>query len=55
MYCTSKATGDLECAVNGLISVAQLLEEPRLARLYTYILRQPPRGQAPRLVSGLPF
>lgn len=35
----SKATGGPERAVNGLLSVAQLLEEPRLARLYTYVLR----------------
>jgi hypothetical protein len=35
----SKASGDPEHAVNGLISVAQLLEEPRLARLYTFVLR----------------
>ncbi|WP_433631141.1 DUF7437 domain-containing protein [Halomicrococcus sp. NG-SE-24] len=35
----SKATGDPERAINGFLSVAQLLEEPRLARLYTYILR----------------
>ncbi|ESP89712.1 DUF7437 domain-containing protein [Candidatus Halobonum tyrrellensis] len=36
----SKTAGDPERAINGLISVAQLLEEPRLARLYTYILRE---------------
>ncbi|ERG93646.1 MAG: sugar-specific transcriptional regulator TrmB, partial [Haloquadratum walsbyi J07HQW2] len=36
----SKTTGDPERAINGLLSVAQLLEEPRLARLYTYILRE---------------
>jgi len=36
----SKAAGDPERAINGLMSVAQLLEEPRLARLYTYILRE---------------
>ncbi len=36
----SKATGPAEHAINGLLSVAQLLEEPRLARLYTYILRE---------------
>jgi hypothetical protein len=36
----SKATGDPERAVNGLLSVAQLLEEPRLARLYTFVLRE---------------
>jgi Sugar-specific transcriptional regulator TrmB. len=36
----SKAAGDPERAVNGLLSVAQLLEEPRLARLYTYVLRE---------------
>jgi hypothetical protein len=36
----SKAAGDPERAVNGLLSVAQLLEEPRLARRYTFILRE---------------
>ncbi len=36
----SKAAGDPERAINGLMSVAQLLEEPRLARLYTFILRE---------------
>ncbi|MDF9746289.1 DUF7437 domain-containing protein [Natrinema salsiterrestre] len=36
----SKAAGDPERAINGLLSVAQLLEEPRLARLYTFILRE---------------
>lgn len=36
----SKATGGPERAINGLMSVAQLLEEPRLARLYTYTLRE---------------
>lgn len=36
----SKATGDPERAINGFLSVAQLLDEPRLARLYTYILRE---------------
>lgn len=36
----SRAAGDPERAINGLMSVAQLLEEPRLARLYTYILRE---------------
>jgi hypothetical protein len=35
----SEAAGDPERAVNGLLSVAQLLEEPRLARLYTHVLR----------------
>jgi Sugar-specific transcriptional regulator TrmB. len=40
LYCMSKATGDPERAINDLLSVAQLLEEPRLARLYTYILRE---------------
>src|SRR6056297_886620 len=35
----SKATGGPERAVNGLLSVARLLEEPRLARLYTFVLR----------------
>jgi hypothetical protein len=35
----SKAAGDPERAVNGLLSIAQLLEEPRLARLYTFVLR----------------
>ena len=36
----SKAAGDPERAINGLLSVAQLLEEPRLARLYTFVLRE---------------
>ncbi|QSG16303.1 DUF7437 domain-containing protein [Halapricum desulfuricans] len=36
----SKAAGDPERAVNGLLSVAQLLEELRLARLYTFVLRE---------------
>ena len=35
----SKAAGDPERAVNGLMSVAHLLENPRLARLYTFVLR----------------
>lgn len=39
MYYMSKATGGPERAVNGLLSVARLLEEPRLARLYTFVLR----------------
>lgn len=34
----STAKGDPERAIEGIISVAHLLEEPRLARLYTYIL-----------------
>jgi len=36
----SKAAGDPEQAINGLMSIAQLLEEPRLARLYTLVLRE---------------
>lgn len=36
----SKATEGPERAINGLLSVAQLLEEPRLARLYTVVLRE---------------
>lgn len=35
-----KAAGDPERAMNGFMSVAQLLEEPRLARLYTFVLRE---------------
>jgi len=35
----STAAGDPERAVNGLLSVARFLEQPRLARLYTYVLR----------------
>ncbi|SEL80293.1 DUF7437 domain-containing protein [Haloferax larsenii] len=35
----SQATNGPEQAVNGLLSVAKLLEEPRLARLYTFLLR----------------
>lgn len=40
MNCMSKAAGDPERAINGLLSIAQLLEEPRLARLYTFVLRE---------------
>jgi len=36
----SKTAGDPERAVNGLLSVAQLLEEPRLARLYAFVLHE---------------
>ena len=36
----SKTAGAPERAVNGLLSVAHLLEEPRLARLYTFVLRE---------------
>ncbi|WP_424015494.1 DUF7437 domain-containing protein [Halorubrum xinjiangense] len=36
----SKTAESPESAVNGLLSVAQLLEEPRLARLYTFVLRE---------------
>jgi len=36
----SKTAGDPERAVNGMLSVAQLLEEPRLARLYAFVLRE---------------
>jgi hypothetical protein len=36
----SKAAGDPERAVNGLLSVAQLLDRPRLARLYTFVLHE---------------
>jgi hypothetical protein len=36
----SKTAGDPERAINGLLSIAQLLEEPRLARLYTFVLRE---------------
>jgi len=36
----SKTAGDPERAINGLLSVAQLLEEPRLARLYTFVFRE---------------
>lgn len=36
----SRATEGPERAVNGLLSVAQLLEEPRLARLYTFVLQE---------------
>lgn len=35
----SQATGDPERAINGVISVAQLIDRPRLARLYTHVLR----------------
>ena len=40
MNCMSKTVGDPERAVNGLLSVAQLLKEPRLASLYTFVLRE---------------
>ena len=36
----SQAAGPPERAVNGLLSVAQLLKEPRLARLYTFVLQE---------------
>jgi len=36
----SKTAGDPERAVNGFMSVARLLEEPRLARLYSHVLRE---------------
>lgn len=36
----SEAAGDPERAIKGFMSVAHLLEEPRLARLYTFILRE---------------
>ncbi|AWB27625.1 DUF7437 domain-containing protein [Halococcoides cellulosivorans] len=36
----STAAGDPERAVNGLLSVAQLLEDSRLARLYSFVLRE---------------
>ena len=36
----SKATEGHERAVNRLLSVARLLEEPRLARLYTFVLQE---------------
>jgi hypothetical protein len=36
----SRTADDPERAINGLLSVAQLLDEPRLARLYTYVLRE---------------
>ena len=36
----SKAAGDPERAINGLMSIAHLLEEPRLARLYTFVLKK---------------
>jgi hypothetical protein len=34
----SKTAGDPERAINGLLSVAHLLDEPRLARVYTFVL-----------------
>ncbi len=43
MNCMSKAAGDPKRAVNGLLSIAQLLEEPRLAHLYLFVLQA---GQA---------
>jgi len=38
----SKTIDGSERAVAGVLSVARLLEEPRLARLYTYALREGP-------------
>lgn len=38
----SKTADSSERAVDGVLSVARLLEEPRLARLYTYVLREGP-------------
>lgn len=35
-----KAVGDPERAINSLLSVARLLEEPRLARLYSFVFRE---------------
>ncbi|WP_423746612.1 transcriptional regulator TrmB [Haladaptatus sp. SPP-AMP-3] len=35
----AKAEGNPERVIDGFLSVAQLLSEPRLARLYTYTLR----------------
>ncbi|WP_458210626.1 DUF7437 domain-containing protein [Haladaptatus sp. NG-SE-30] len=35
----AKAEGNPEHVIDGFLSVAQLLSEPRLARLYTFILR----------------
>lgn len=40
MYCLSTATDGPEPAVDAHLSIAQLLEEPRLARLYTFVLRE---------------
>ncbi|MEZ3116498.1 helix-turn-helix domain-containing protein [Halobaculum sp. MBLA0147] len=34
--------GDPERAMDGFLSVARLLEEPRLARVYTFVLREGP-------------
>lgn len=36
----SKTAGDPERAVNGFLSIARVLEEPRLARLYTFVLQE---------------
>ncbi len=47
MNCMSKAAGDPKRAVNGLLSIAQLLEEPRLAHLYLFVL-QAGTGRVPR-------
>lgn len=38
----SKAAGGPEHAVDELMSVARLLDDPRLARLYTFVLRNGP-------------
>ena len=42
MYCMSKTADAPERAVDGVLSVARLLEEPRLARLYVHALREGP-------------
>ena len=39
MYRMARAEGDPERAMDGFVSVARLLEEPRLGSLYTFVLR----------------
>lgn len=39
MYYMSTATEEPERAVNGLLSITRLLEDSRLARLYTFVLQ----------------
>jgi hypothetical protein len=40
MNCISKPAKDSERAINSLLAVVQLLEEPQLARLYTFVLHE---------------
>jgi hypothetical protein len=40
MNCISKPAKDSERAINSLLAVVQLLEEPQLARLYMFVLHE---------------